>query len=131
LAGLPAVLSTVATNIGKILAELRAAGYGGRIILTNYYSIDYSDSIQPGVTEATEALNAAIAAPAAAYGADVADIFTVFQTVASDPAYGGQTCKTGLLNPDISTPNACDEHPALTGHRLIAEIIARTLVEGL
>ena len=125
--GLPAVLSTVATNIGKILAELRATGYGGAIILTNYYSIDYSDSIQQGVTESTAALNAAIAAPAAAYGAVVADVFTAFQTVASDPAFGRQTCKTGLLNPDVSIPNACNEHPALTGHRLIARTIAHAL----
>jgi lysophospholipase L1-like esterase len=125
--GLPAVLSTVATNIGKILAELRATGYGGTIILTNYYSIDYSDSIQQGVTESTAALNAAIAAPAAAYGAVVADVFTAFQTVASDPAFGRQTCKTGLLNPDVSIPNACNEHPALTGHRLIDRTIAHAL----
>jgi lysophospholipase L1-like esterase len=126
-AGARAVFAKVAENIGTILADLRASGYGGAIILTNYYSTDYSDSTQPGITELTAALNAAIAAPAQAYGAVVADVFTVFQTVASDPAFGGQTCKTGLLNPDVYTPNACNEHPALTGHRLIARTIARAL----
>jgi hypothetical protein len=126
-AGAPAVFAKVAENIGTTLADLRASGYGGAIILTNYYSTDYSDSTQPGITELTAALNAAIAAPAQAYGAVVADVFTVFQTVASDPAFGGQTCKTGLLNPDVSTPNACNEHPALTGHRLIARTIAHAL----
>jgi lysophospholipase L1-like esterase len=123
-AGAPAVFAKVAENIGTILADLRATGYGGAIILTNYYSTDYSDSTQPGITELTAALNSAIAAPARAYGAVVADIFTVFQTVASDPAFGGQTCKTGLLNPDVNAPNACNEHPALAGHRLIARTIA-------
>jgi lysophospholipase L1-like esterase len=126
-AGAPAVFAKVAENIGTILADLRATGYGGAIVLTNYYSTDYSDSTQPGITQLTAALNAAIAAPAQAYGAVVADVFTVFQTVASDPAFGGQTCKTGLLNPDVSTPNACNVHPALTGHRLIAGTIAHAL----
>src|SRR5277367_1548272 len=126
-AGAPAVFAKVAENIGTILADLRATGYGGVIILTNYYSTDYSDSTQPGITELTAALNTAIAAPAQAYGAVVADVFTVFHTVASDPAFGGQTCKTGLLNPDVSTANACNEHPALAGHRLIARTIAHAL----
>lgn len=126
-AGAPAVFAKVAENIGTILANLRATGYGGAIILTNYYSTDYSDSTQPGITELTAALNAAIAAPAQDYGAVVADVFAVFHTIASDPAFGGQTCKTGLLNPDVSTPNACNEHPALTGHRLIARTIAHAL----
>jgi lysophospholipase L1-like esterase len=123
LAGLPAVV----TNMGTILAELRATGYGGPIVLTNYYSTDYSDLTQPGITELTAALNAAIAAPAQAYGAVVADVFTVFKTVASHPAFGGQTCRTGLLNPDVSSPNLCNEHPALTGHRAIAKTIVQTL----
>jgi lysophospholipase L1-like esterase len=126
-AGAPAVFARVAENIGTILADLRATGYSGAIILTNYYSTDYSDSTQLGITELTAALNAAIAAPAQGYGAVVADVFTVFQTVASDPAFAGQTCKTGLLNPDVLTPNACNEHPALTGHRLIARTIAHAL----
>jgi lysophospholipase L1-like esterase len=126
-AGAPAVFTKVAENIGTILASLRATGYGGAIILTNYYSTDYSDSTQPGITELTAALNAAIAAPAQAYGAVVADVFTAFRTVASDPAFGGQTCKTGLLNPDVHTPNLCNEHPALTGQRLIARTIAHAL----
>jgi lysophospholipase L1-like esterase len=126
-AGAPAVFAKVAENIGTILANLRATGYGGAIILTNYYSTDYSDSTQPGITELTAALNAAIAAPAQAYGAAVADVFTVFRTVASDPTFGGQTCKTGLLNPDVYTPNLCNIHPARTGHRLIARTIAHAL----
>jgi hypothetical protein len=59
----------------------------------------------------------------------VTDVFTAFKTVAFDPASGGQTCKTGLLNPDPSSPNLCNEHPALTGQRLIARTIARTLTD--
>lgn len=36
--GLPAVFQSVATNIGTILPSLRAVGYGGPILLVNYYS---------------------------------------------------------------------------------------------
>jgi len=123
-AGAPAFLAAVAGNMQRILADLRAAGYGGTIVVTNYYSLDYSD---PAGTALTADLNAAIAAPAGAYGAVVADVFTAFQKVASSPANGGKTCNTGLLNPDIVNQFVCNVHPAHTGHRLIAKTIAHTI----
>jgi lysophospholipase L1-like esterase len=123
-AGAPAVLAAVAQNIATILGNLRAAGYAGAIIVTNYYSLDYSDLAG---TALTADLNAAIAAPASAFGAVVADVFTAFKTVASKTAFGGKTCNTGLLNPDVYTPYLCNDHPAQTGHRLIAKTIADAL----
>jgi len=120
-AGAPAVLAKVAENMEKILADLRATGYDGTIVVTNYYSLDYSDA---AATALTANLNAAIAAPASAYGAVVADVFTAFKTVASKPAFGGKTCNTGLLNPDVYNQYVCNIHPAQTGHRLIAKTIA-------
>jgi lysophospholipase L1-like esterase len=123
-AGAPAVLAAVARNIAMILADLRATGYAGAIVVTNYYSLDYSDAAG---TALTGDLNAAIAAPASAYGAVVADLFTAFETVASKPAFGGKTCNTGLLNPDVYSPYVCNDHPAQTGHRLIAKTIADAL----
>jgi len=122
--GAPALLATVAGNIETTLAHLRATGYAGAIVLMNYYSLDYSDA---GRTALTADLDAAIAAPADAYGAVVADVFTAFKTVASNPAFGGKTCNTGLLNPDVYDPFVCNDHPAQTGHRLIAKTIARAL----
>ncbi len=123
-AGAPAVLAAVAEHIATILADLRATGYAGAIVVTNYYSLDYSDA--PG-TALTGDLNAAIAAPASAFGAVVADVFTAFETVASKTAFGGKTCNTGLLNPDVYSPYVCNDHPAQTGHRLIAKTIADAL----
>jgi lysophospholipase L1-like esterase len=124
-AGAPAFLATVAGNLQKILANLRATGYGGAIVVTNYYSLDYSDAAG---TALTADLNAALAAPAGAYGAVVADVFTAFQNVASNPTFGGKTCNTGLLNPDVVNQFVCNVHPAHTGHRLIAKTIAQTIV---
>jgi lysophospholipase L1-like esterase len=121
-AGLPTVLATVEGNLQKILADLRATGFGGVIVLTNYYSVDYSDAAG---TELTVLLNTAIAAPAAAYGAVVADVFTAFQTVASNPSFGGKTCNAGLLNASAANQLLCDVHPTQSGHRLIAKTIAR------
>jgi lysophospholipase L1-like esterase len=121
-AGVPTLLATVAGNLQQILADLRATGFGGVIVLTNYYSLDYSDAAATGLTAL---LNGAIAAPAAAYGAVVADVFTAFQTVASNPLFGGKTCNTGLLNASSADQSLCDVHPAQSGHQLIAKTIAR------
>jgi lysophospholipase L1-like esterase len=123
-AGAPAFLAAVAGNMQKILADLRATGYGGKIVVTNYYSLDYSD---PAGTALTADLNAAIADPAGAYGAVVADVFTAFRNAASTPTIGGKTCNTGLLNPDVANQFICNVHPAHTGHRLIAKTIAHTI----
>ena len=126
-AGAPAFLATVAGNLQKILADLRGTGYGGAIVVTNYYSLDYSDAAG---TALTADLNAAIAAPAGAYGAVVADVFTAFQNIASNPTFGGKTCNTGLLNPDVVNQFVCNVHPDQTGHRLIARTIAHTIAAG-
>jgi lysophospholipase L1-like esterase len=123
-AGLPSVLATVERNLQTILADLRATGFGGAIVITNYYSLDYSDAAGTGLTAL---LNAALEAPAAAYGAVVADVFTAFKTVAAGPIFGGKTCNTGLLNPGVPNPLSCDVHPSQSGHRLIAQAIARTV----
>jgi lysophospholipase L1-like esterase len=123
-AGAPAVLEAVAENMAKILGALRATGYTHTIIVSNYYSLDYSDA---GGTALTADLNAAIAAPASAYGAVVADVFTAFKNAASAAPFGGKTCNTGLLNPDVVNQFVCNIHPAQTGHRLIA----KTLLEAL
>lgn len=122
-AGVPALLATVEGNMQTILADLRATGFGGAIVITNYYSRDYSDAAATGLTAL---LNSALEAPAAAYGAVVADLFTAFKTVAASQAFGGKTCNTGLLNASVNNQLLCDVHPSQSGHRLIAQTIART-----
>ncbi|HEX4387652.1 MAG TPA: GDSL-type esterase/lipase family protein [Steroidobacteraceae bacterium] len=120
-AGLPAVLAGVGQNIGQTLADIRGAGYGGEIIVVNYYSLDYSDPVGTGITAL---LNQAIAAPAKAFGANVADVFSAFQKVVSNPLIAGKTCNAGLLNVDPQDQTLCDVHPSQSGQRLIAEAVA-------
>lgn len=118
-AGLPQVLATAAANMGTILADLRATGYTGAIVVVNYYSTDYSNQ---GETQVTYALNQAITAPAPYYGAVVADVFSAFQAAASKA--GGKTCVAGLLNAKIGlNALSCDGHPSQSGHKLIAQTI--------
>lgn len=118
--GVPTVLATVAANIETILRDVRATGYDGAIVVTNYYSLDYSDA---DVTGLITDLNKAIAAHAGAYRAGVADLFTAFRNVA-ESRFGGKTCVAGLLNASPQGQGQCDVHPSQSGHRLIAQAIA-------
>jgi lysophospholipase L1-like esterase len=123
-AGVPTLLATVEHNMQTILGELRAGGFYGAIVITNYYSLDYSDA---SATALTALLNQAIEAPAAAYGAVVADLFTAFKAVAAGAAFGGKTCNTGLLNASVQNQLLCDVHPSQSGHQLIAKTIVQAL----
>jgi lysophospholipase L1-like esterase len=123
-AGLPTLLATVERNMQTILADLRATGFGGTIVITNYYSLDYSNAAATGLTEL---LNGAISAPAVTYGAVVADLFTAFKNVASAPAFGGNSCNAGLLNASVQNQFLCDVHPSQSGHQLIAKAITYAL----
>jgi lysophospholipase L1-like esterase len=114
-AGVPTLLATVEHNMQTILGDLRASGFYGAIVITNYYSLDYSDASATGLTAL---LNQAIEAPAAAYGAVVADLFT---------AFAGKTCNTGLLNASAQNQLLCDVHPSQSGHQLIAKTIMHAL----
>jgi len=117
-AGLPAALGAVYTNLNTILSNLRATGFKGVLLVVNYYSQDYSDPAQTGLTIA---LNNTLAAAAAAHGAIVADAFTAFQNASA--AAGGKTCYAGLLNANPQNQQACDVHPSLSGQRLLAKTV--------
>jgi lysophospholipase L1-like esterase len=124
-AGIPDLTAKVATNIGISIADLRATGYAGPIIVANYYSTDYTN---PSATALVSYLNAAISGAAAVSGAAVADLFSAFKTAAT--AAGGKTCVAGLLNVDPANSNlpaaTCDVHPSQSGQQLIARTIAAT-----
>jgi len=119
--GLSTVLAEVTANMETILTDLRATGFTGTIIVVNYYSVDYSDPAETGLTIA---LNDALAAAAAQAGGVIADVFTAFQT-ATVPA-GGKTCNVGLLNASPASEFTCDVHPSQSGQMLIGKVVAQT-----
>lgn len=121
-AGLPQLLARIASNMNIILGSLRANRFRGVLMVVNYYSLDYTDPLQTGLTAA---LNATLAAVAAANGAVVADAFTAFRVAASTPFAGGKTCRAGLLNvnPADPTQQTCDVHPSQSGQKLLADTV--------
>jgi len=119
--GLPALLGTIGANMHNILHALRATGFHGVLMVVNYYSLDYTDAANTGLTVA---LNQAISAPAAADKAVVADEFSAFQGAAS--LAGGKTCNAGLLNASPSNQFLCDVHPSQSGQQLLAATIVNT-----
>jgi len=125
-AELPTVLASISADMAKILLGIRSTGYGGEIVIVNYYSLDYSDAANTAITKL---LNQSIEAPAKSFGAVIADVFTAFQNAVSNPAIGGKVCNAGLLNvnPQDPTQATCDVHPSQSGQRLIAGAVARAV----
>jgi len=119
-AQLPATLATIFANMNTILSNLRATGFKGVLMVVNYYSLDYRD---PGQTGLTIALNQALAGAAAANRAVVADAFTAFQLATSTSFAAGQACRAALLNANPQNQLQCDVHPSLSGQRLLAKTV--------
>jgi lysophospholipase L1-like esterase len=117
-AGLPALLGSISTNMDEIFRALEAAHFNGRLIVVNYYSLDYADAAGTGLTRL---LNQAIASHAQADGAIVADAFTAFQQASASAA--GHTCAAGLLNASPQNQFLCDVHPSQSGQELLAQAV--------
>ncbi len=127
-AGLPQVLATVADNMGTILADLRATGFNGTMIVVNYYSVDYTNASDTAIIEL---LNETLAVAAATRGAIVADAFSAFKAAAAST--NGHTCNAGLLNALPAYQFLCDVHPSQSGQALIAKTVEstpKTVYEG-
>ncbi len=120
-AGLPALLGSLAANMDRIYRALSAAHFNGRLIVVNYYSLDYGD---PAGTGLTVLLNQAITSHAAADGAIVADAFAAFRQAAA--AAAGHTCAAGLLNASPVNQYTCDVHPSQSGQQLLAQVVTNT-----
>lgn len=117
-AGLPGVLKQVAANLDTIIKAIKATKFTGRIVVVNYYSLDYGDPVQ---TSFASSLDQAIAGRAVADGASVADAFSPFETAAQ--AAGGHTCQAGLLNASPADQTTCDVHPSQYGQQLLAQAV--------
>ena len=117
-AGLPALLTTVGNNMNRIYRTLEASHFHGRLVVVNYYSLDYGDA---AATATTRLLNQAITSHAQADGAIVADAFTAFQQAAASAS--GHTCAAGLLNASPADQFTCDVHPSQSGQELLAKAV--------
>ena len=103
--------AVVHQNLGAILDNLRSTGYRGRIVVVDYYAVDYSDPV--GV-QGTLLLDRAIDTAALTHHATVASGFLAFAPRAL--AHGGSSITAGLVYPN-------DVHPTPAGHRLLARAV--------
>ena len=119
---LRATLASVRQNLLTIVAALRATGSHARILLLNYYALEYAnaDSVGP-----VRALDATIAEVAAEEHLRVADSFGAFKRATA--ATHGDACTAGLFGPGPSTLGPCDLHPDVAGHRVLAAAVEEAL----
>jgi lysophospholipase L1-like esterase len=112
-------VAEVERNVDTILSTLRErAHYHHRLVLIDYYSLDYRD---PAGTASVRLLDAALARAARANSAIVADGFAAFR--AGSATAGGDTCAARLI---IALPTGgCDVHPTRRGHGLLADAVLR------
>jgi lysophospholipase L1-like esterase len=120
----PALLQTIGANVATILSRIRGDGdYPGQIVVVNYYSLDYADLVQTGLSQA---LNQAIDSAATPFGVEIADGFGAFQQIAAQD--GGDTCAAGLLT--VLSGGGCGIHPSAAGQAVLAgavEAVVRTV----
>jgi lysophospholipase L1-like esterase len=124
-AGIPSLEATISGNLDTILGAIQAAHFHGKLVVLNYYSLDYSD---PTGTAFAQALNGAIAAAAHAHGAIIADVFSAF--AAASASAGGNTCVAGLLNTTPGDQATCDVHPSQSGQQLLGRTVAAAVDNG-
>lgn len=118
---LPGLLRTVAANVATILGAIRHdAGYARRIVLVDYYSLNYSDPIQVALSKA---LNKALIDASAPFDVVVADGFGAFEAIAAQA--GGNTCAAGLLTK--LSGGGCGIHPSALGQQVLADAVEQVV----
>jgi len=109
-----AVLARVHENIERIVTTLRHQGhYHGRLVVVDYYALDYAD---PTAVQGAEALDRAIDTAAADRGAAVASGFRAFAAIALARG-AGDSRAAGLVRP------APDVHPTPFGQDLLEDAV--------
>ncbi len=119
-----AVGATVAKNIKTILSSIRnKARYGGQIAIVNYYSLNYSNSLDNSFSQALNTTQDSAAKP---FHVIIVDGFGEFQTAAAHSS--SNTCTAGLLT-QLST-GGCGIHPSYAGQALLAEAVEKAIRIG-
>jgi hypothetical protein len=118
-AALPGAIANAATNVGKIMATLRHAGYAGDVVFVTQYVTNYTDTT---FLTAITLLDSAVAAAVTAYGGKTASGLDAFAL--ASVSSGGDACKAGLLVPNPDGTPTCDKHPSAKGRALLGGIAA-------
>jgi lysophospholipase L1-like esterase len=120
------VISTVAGNVNTILSTLRKKDkYKGQLVIVNYYSLDYANSLD---NLQSAAINQAVDRAAAPYKVKVADGFAEWENAAAKS--GGNSCTAGLLTQLTGATTPCGIHPTYAGQALLAQAVEKVLTIG-
>ena len=116
-----AVGAAVSKNVKTILSAIRnKAHYGGQIVIVNYYSLNYSNTLD---NEQSQLLNSTQDTAAKPFNVIIADGFGEFG--AGTAHSGGDTCTAGLLT-QLST-GGCGIHPSYAGQSLLAQALEKAI----
>jgi len=115
--GFTEVLQTLGANLTTAIATLRTV-YDARIIVVNYYALDYSSEEDLATAAATDQVLSEVVA--SFEDVAVADAFAALAPAAARA--DGSTCDAGLLLE--KRDGTCDVHPTDRGHRLMAQALA-------
>jgi hypothetical protein len=107
-------IPNVTESLRQVATQLRAAGFGGRVVLAGYH-------LYPSVEPQMARLNRAIARAAHLPHVAFADIAGPFERYAR--RHNGDLCSTGLL---IALPDgSCDIHQSRIGQDLYADAVLK------
>jgi lysophospholipase L1-like esterase len=117
------VLTKISKNVTTTLRHIRNRGhYRGQIVIAEYYSIDYRNSLD---NAQSQALNSTMENAAKPFNVRVAKTFALFKRAAAQA--GGDTCAAQLLTQLKTTPASCGVHPSVAGQALIAQAVEQAV----
>jgi len=118
---LGSVLKQISFNVADILTVIRhEAKYTGKIVILNYYSLDYANPVD---NAGSIALNQAMDRGARPFGVLIANGYAAFEKAALQS--GGDTCAAGLLTQ--LTGGGCGVHPSAAGQAVLALAVERVV----
>jgi len=121
---LAGVLRQISDNVADILTVVRhEAKYTGKIIILNYYSLDYAIALDDAESIL---LNLAMDRGAKPFNVHIADGYAAFKAAALHS--GGNTCKAGLLTQ--LTGGGCGVHPSAAGQAVLALAVEKVITAG-
>jgi hypothetical protein len=112
-------LPHVTESLRLVATQLRAAGYGGPLVIVGYH-------LYPGLEAQMARLNRFIARAAHLPHVAFADTAGPFERYAR--RHHGDLCSTGLLI--ALSDGSCDLHPTRTGQELLADAVLKAADRG-
>ena len=117
------IVQQIATNVTKIVKQLRKTGYTGQFLVVNYYSPDYTDTPAGaantlGATAINNGLDTGARPNGNQYNVHVATPFGAFKRASA--LTSGDVCAAGLLTILTNDTTPCGVHPSIAGQMVIA-----------